>query len=90
MLALKGFPGDWQPRRQIDRLTLKVEAPAPWRRLPGPKSKVFWNEQTKSTASLIPMSSLRLTPSAAIREVADDAIRNSSTAAHPVRPREDL
>jgi hypothetical protein len=72
------------------RRKLKIEAPAPWRRQPGPKLKVFWNEQTKSIASLIPMSSMPLTPGAATREIADDAIRNSTTAAHPVRPREDL
>jgi hypothetical protein len=33
------------------RLTRRTEAPAPWARLPGRKSKMFWNEQLKNTAS---------------------------------------
>jgi hypothetical protein len=50
-LTLKGFPVDWQPNHQTDRLILEMEAPAPWGRQPGRKSKAFCNEQLKSTAS---------------------------------------
>ena len=49
---------DWQPGHRIDRLVLEMQAPAPWGRQPGRKSKVFCNEQTKPAASLILMSSL--------------------------------
>jgi hypothetical protein len=42
-----------QPNHQSDRLILEMEAPAPWRRQPGQKSKMFCYEQTKPTASPI-------------------------------------
>jgi hypothetical protein len=81
--------------RNIDHRQIpKMDAPTPWARQPGRKSKAFWKEQSKSTASLFLTSSLRTSPSvlrvrlmpgAATREVADDAIRNSSTAALPAR-----
>jgi len=44
---------NWQPNHQTDHLIPEMEAPAPWGRQPGRMLKVLWNEQLKSTASLI-------------------------------------
>jgi hypothetical protein len=95
-LALKGFPANWQPNHQTDRLIPEMQAPAPWGRQPGRNSKVFCDEHMKLTASLILKSSppssqilsASLTRYAAIRVIADDGIGHSSAAAHAVRPRQ--
>jgi hypothetical protein len=82
MVALKGFPGDSQPR-QFGRLTPEVEISAPWGRRTGQKSRLFRKERFNATASLVRMStlgspklSILLFPDSATPLFAENTMRN--------------